>query len=168
MAQNLASLFAPPSGAEAAAGAEAQLRKQKAETARRSVRQPEPAGFRPPQHRHRATTTRRKGFLRAEPEQRDDAAWAGRQRQHRALWRRPERDIERRGQDLDAQTLIANNANTVRGSAIAQLFGPLSQGQVSRRRQIWPARSGCGCAVRRRRAEAGHGKRMDRRSRTSG
>lgn len=35
-----------------------------------------------------------------------------------------------RGQDVDAETSRANNANTVRGSALADLYGPLSPGQV--------------------------------------
>ncbi len=36
----------------------------------------------------------------------------------------------RRGQDVASQTQLATNANTVRGSTIGQLYGPLSQGQV--------------------------------------
>jgi hypothetical protein len=37
---------------------------------------------------------------------------------------------KRRGQDIQAQTDIATNANTVRGAAISNLFGALNQGQV--------------------------------------
>ncbi|MEZ0221478.1 MAG: hypothetical protein ACAH22_14375, partial [Tardiphaga sp.] len=106
-ASNLASLYAPPSGSEAAAWAEAQLRKQKAEQLADLFANPNQPDF----------DRRNIAVGNYAP---TSSFYAQNQNNSTARYR----------VDQDNATSRANNANTVRGSALAQLYGPLNQGQV--------------------------------------
>lgn len=106
-ASNLVELFRPPSGAEAAAWAEANLRKQKAEQLSDLFANPNQPDF----------------------DRRNIAI--GNYAPTQSFYAQNQNDATtRRGQDVTATTSRLNNAADNQRSALVSLYGPLSEGQV--------------------------------------
>lgn len=106
-AQNIAAMFAPPSATEAAAYSTARANNQKADIVARLAQNPEYQGF-----DHQSILADlydpTQSFIRVNM---DDAT-------------------TRRGQDITAQTSIANNALDNRTSVIGDMFGSLAPGEM--------------------------------------
>lgn len=122
-ASNIASLFAPPSGADAAGWATANAKTAEAKRLAELYAYANDPAF------NQSTFDRRNIAVgNYNPTQSYYA-----QDQNTATSRRGQ-DIgaatARRGQDVSAATSRANNADTVRGSLIGRLYGPLNEGQT--------------------------------------